>query len=101
MQAAEGRTPPILCDTDTVEATKEDFTFISSTPILVKGKEYVCIAPRYELCKAFAQRGGGDLYAGREESLSVDASLDSQAAVRKREGVVRHAGRGRRRAEQT
>lgn len=41
MQAAEGRTPPILCDSETVEAAKEEFNFIACTPIQVKGKECV------------------------------------------------------------
>lgn len=41
MQAAEGRHPPLLCDTETVEAAKEVFTFKACTPVQVKGKEYV------------------------------------------------------------
>ena len=41
MQLAEGHCPPILCDSETVEAAKEDFQFTACLPVQVKGKEYV------------------------------------------------------------
>ena len=46
MQAAEGRHPPLLCDTETVEAAKEVFNFKACTPVQVKGKEFVFSFPR-------------------------------------------------------